>query len=253
MIYHYNGVPIFYQHTGNGPDVVLIHGFLERSVIWFRWLPELTKNHKVLTLDLPGHGKSGCLSDTHTMEQMADVVYSLFQHLSITSATVVGHSMGGYVSLALAERHGSLIKRLVLLNTTTRADNEERRANRERALAVISENKRLFINTAIDHLFTENAKLNFASEISTLKEQARGFPVAGIAAAIRGMMDRKDRTEVLKNFRRKKDILCGDKDPIVPLAESKEIAAITNSDLRILKGGHMSWLENISDLLTFRM
>ena len=68
---------------------------------------------------------------------------------------------------------------------------------------------------------------------------------------IRGMMARKDRTEVLKAFSKKKVVICGTDDPIVPLSDSKWIAAATNSEIEILDGGHMSWLENTAELLKF--
>jgi len=237
--------------TGEGPPLVLLHGFLERSTIWFRLIPEWSKQRKVIAIDLPGHGKSGCLAETHTMELMAEVVVSLLKDISIESASFVGHSMGGYVLLAIAERYHALVDQLYLLNSTTRADSPERLENRTRALQVISENKKLFIQTAINTLFTQQAREQFPSEIATLKEQAFTFSVAGIAAMIRGMMERKDRTTVLRQFRRKKHIICGDADPIVPFSESKMIAYETNSELKILNGGHMSWLENSYEMLKF--
>ena len=251
MIYHYNQVPIFYQITGQGPAVILLHGFLERSTMWFRLIPELIKKNTVITLDLPGHGKSGSIAGTHSMELMAEVVFSLLKYLKIESASFIGHSMGGYVTLAFAEAYEPMMDRLILLNSTSKADSPERKRNRERALVVISENKKLFIGSAINNLFTENARLKYPLEIATLKDQAYSFPVEGIKAAILGMKDRKDRTWVLEKFRREKYLICGDEDPIVPIADSKAIAAATQCELKVLHGGHMSWIENTAEMLKF--
>ena len=251
MIYHFKGVPVFYQVVGQGPPIVLLHGFLERSTIWFRLVPELMKRRTIVSMDLPGHGKSGCLDETHSMELMAEVVVSLLKELKITEAGIVGHSMGGYVLLALAELYPSVVDELFLLNSTSLADSPERLQNRKRALKVISENKKLFVQTAIPNLFTEKSRLQFPIEIATLKEEAATFPTEGITAMIRGMMIRKDRTEALKNFSKKKVILCGKEDPIVPISDSKWIAAATNSEIKIMNGGHMSWLENTAELLKF--
>ncbi len=251
MIYHFKGIPIFYQTTGQGPVVVLLHGFLERSTMWFRLIPELMKKNTVIALDLPGHGKSGCIAETHSMELMAEVVFSLLKSLKIETAAFIGHSMGGYVALAFAEAYEPMMERLTLLNSTSRADNPERIRNRERALEVISENKKLFISTAISNLFTETARQQYPSEIATLKEQAFAFPTEGIQAAIRGMKVRKDRTWVLAKFRREKILICGDEDPVVPLSDSRAIASETQCQLKVLHGGHMSWVENTSEMLKF--
>lgn len=251
MIHHFKGAPIFYQITGQGPPLVLIHGFLERSTIWFRLVPELMKRRTIISIDLPGHGKSGSLGEIHSMELMAEVVNSLLVNLNIDRAGIVGHSMGGYVLLAMAELYPSVVDELFLLNSTSLADNQERLQNRERALKVISENKKLFIQTAISNLFTERSRQNFPAEIATLIEEAASFPVQGISAMIRGMMIRRDRTDVLQKFDKRKVILCGNEDPIVPLSDSKAIAAKTNSEIKILTGGHMSWLENTAELLKF--
>ena len=251
MIYHFKGVPVFYQVVGQGPPLVLLHGFLERSTIWFRMVPELMKRNTIVSLDLPGHGKSGILDDTHSMELMAEVVVSLLKELKITRTGIVGHSMGGYVLLAIVELYPSIVDELFLLNSTSLADSPERLHNRKRALKVISENKKLFVQTAIPNLFTEQSRQSFPTEIATLKEEASTFRTDGISAMVRGMMIRKDRTETLRAFSRKKVIICGKDDPIVPLSDSKWIAAATNSEIKTLDGGHMSWLENTAELLKF--
>lgn len=248
MIYHFNEVAIFYKVTGKGPAVVLLHGFLESSTIWTSFVTELSKSKTIVTMDLPGHGKSGCVAETHSMELMAEVLHSFLKYLKIKSASIVGHSMGGYVALAFAEKYEQKTERLVLLNSTTAEDSAERKRNRQRALKVISENKKTFINMAINNLFVEGSREHYTSEIAYLKKEAFTFPTEGITAAIRGMKDRKDRTWVLENFRREKYIICGVEDPIVPVSASEEIALTTSSKLIILQGGHMSWLESRNEI-----
>ncbi len=244
MIYHFNEVPIFYEVTGVGPHMLLLHGFLESSTIWSTIVPELSKYNTLVILDLPGHGKSGCVAETHSMELMAEVVHSLLKFLKIKSVSFVGHSMGGYIALAFAEKYEHNIERLVLLNSTANEDSTEQKRNRKRALNIISVSKRAFINMAISHLFIESSRVRYASEIADLTKEAFTFPTEGITAAISGMKERKDRTRVLEKFRREKYVICGEEDPVVPLSASKEIASTTRSKLIILEGGHMSWLEN---------
>ena len=247
MIYHFKEVPIFYDLTGEGPYMLLVHGFLESSTIWSTIVNDLSGSYTLVTLDLPGHGKSGCVAETHSMELMAEVVHSLLNYLKIKSVSLVGHSMGGYVALAFAEKYEQNIERLVLLNSTTTEDSADRKQNRERALKLISVNKRGLINMTIAHLFVESSRKHYASEIAGLTKEAITFPTEGITAMIRGMKERKDRTRILQNFRRKKYFICGKEDPVVPISTSREIALITDSKLIILQGGHMSWLENKSE------
>lgn len=98
--------------------MVLLHGFLEDGTIWDRYVDHLSKKYFLIVLDLPGHGKSGVVAKTHSMELMAEAVYELLQLLKIDTVVLVGHSMGGYVSLAFAEMHPETLSGLVLLNST---------------------------------------------------------------------------------------------------------------------------------------
>ncbi|PVW14130.1 alpha/beta fold hydrolase [Marixanthomonas spongiae] len=244
MTHTYKNTPIHYNVTGTGPTMVLLHGFLERSTMWDRYVPSLSEKFTVITIDFPGHGKSGVISGTHTMELMAKVVKSVLNEAGIASATLVGHSMGGYVALAYTELFEAEVEKLILLNSTPLADSEARKQNRKRALKVMDYNAEAFISMAITNLFPEKSRQHFVSDIEALKNAALQFPVAGIQAAIRGMIDRKDRTDILAHFSKKKTMVCGKEDPLMPIAESKAISEKTNTRFIELEGGHMSWLEN---------
>ena len=87
--------------SSNGPCIVLLHGFLESLCIWDEFVNELSKDFKVLTIDLPGHGKTENFSEVHTMEFMAETVKAVLEHLKIEKCVLIGHSMGGYVRLLL--------------------------------------------------------------------------------------------------------------------------------------------------------
>lgn len=96
---------LHYEINGKGQEVlVLLHGFMENNTIWKRMEGLLSPNFTLVKIDLPGHGKSPILSDSQTMEQMADAVLETLKKLEIQKYHILGHSMGGYVSLALAEK-----------------------------------------------------------------------------------------------------------------------------------------------------
>ena len=244
MTHSFKNTPIYYSVTGSGPALVLLHGFLESSTMWKSFVPSLSRKNTVITIDFPGHGKSSVIAKTHSMQLMAEVVKSVLNEVNIESAIFVGHSMGGYVALAYAELYENDIEKLVLLNSTPTADSEERKENRRRALNVIDYNAEAFISMAITNLFQEHSQQKYISDIENLKKEAIQFPVEGIKAAIQGMIDRKDRTDVLARFSKVKVMVCGNEDPIMPFSEIKLISKKTNTKLIELDSGHMSWLEN---------
>ncbi|MBG42814.1 MAG: alpha/beta hydrolase [Aequorivita sp.] len=244
MLYHFHNTPIHYETFGNGQAIVLIHGFLESATMWKPLIPQLSKNNFVITIDLPGHGNSGVIAETHSMELMAEVVDAVLQKLHISSATFIGHSMGGYVTLAYTELFSEKVDKIILLNSTPAADSEERKKNRNRALKVIDQNAKAYISMAIGNLFAEKSRENFTSEIETLKTEAYSFPVEGIKAAIKGMRDRKNRTAVLKNFKKDKHVILAKEDPILSILEAEKLAAQCGCKIKIIEGGHMSLIEN---------
>lgn len=251
MTFQYKNSAIFYETFGEGPTIVLLHGFLESSTMWKPLIPQLSKNNFIITLDFPGHGKSDVISEIHTMEMMAEIAEEILKHLKITSATFIGHSMGGYVSLAYAEMFPDKVEKLILLNSTPVADSEEKKENRNRALKVIDQNPQAYISMAIGNLFAESSREKFASEIENLKREAYSFPVDGIKSAIRGMRDRKDRTEVLKNFNKGKYMVLAKEDPILPISETKKVAESCNVSTKIIEGGHISTIENLDSVANY--
>ncbi|WP_310991494.1 alpha/beta fold hydrolase [Aequorivita marina] len=249
MTLSYKNNDVYYETFGKGPALVLLHGFLESSVMWKKLIPALSQNNLVITLDFPGHGKSDVIAEIHSMELMAEVVNELLEHLQIPSATLIGHSMGGYITMAFAELFPEKIERLILLNSTPAADSEERKENRNRALKVIESNKNAFISMAITNLFAEASHQKFAAEIAALKKEAYCFPLAGVKAAVKGMRDRKDRTEVLKNFEKAKYSVLSEKDPLLEIEGTKNRAEACNANVITIDGGHHSTYENHSAVL----
>ena len=114
----FKGTKTHFESVGRGPAIVLLHGFLEASSMWnFAW-QKLGKNRRYIRIDLPGHGKSECLGYTHQMEEMAELVNAVLVELKVRRCQIIGHSMGGYVSLAFAELYPETIKGVCLMNST---------------------------------------------------------------------------------------------------------------------------------------
>ncbi|MEX2350587.1 MAG: alpha/beta hydrolase [Flavobacteriaceae bacterium] len=251
MILNFKESKIFYTRNGTGKAVILLHGFLENSSMWDAFLDTLVQQQTTLAIDLPGHGKSASIGYVHTMEMMAEVVNEVLSKENIVSATFIGHSMGGYVALAFAEKYPEIIEKLVLLNSTSKQDSLERKNNRDRAIELVKQNKKGFLSMAITNLFAEKNRNRFKIEITQLKKEALAMPVQGIIATLEGMKIRKDRTLILAEFSKPKYIISGIHDPIMPFEEQKKLAKKCGCVFISLDGGHMSTIENKSEMLNF--
>lgn len=234
-----------YSQIGSGQPIVLLHGFLEERSMWNDYAEKLSSEFEVISIDLLGQGESGNVGYAHSMEEHAAAVTAVLFTECIETCIVVGHSMGGYVALALAENQPDLIDGLILFHSTSYPDLAEKKIDRERVIALVQRNKSVYLNAAIPSLFAENSKAGLQNEIEALIDIANGFSDQGIIANIRGMMERKDRTEILKDGKFQKLIIHGELDSVISIDDVKTIAALSNDiQLQMVKNiSHMGHLE----------
>jgi len=244
----YKNTKISYSDTGKGGAIVLLHGFLENKKMWQELTPELSKKYRVITIDLLGHGESDCLGYVHSMEENAEAVHSVLSELRIRKAIFVGHSMGGYVALAFAELHPANVKGLVLLNSTSKADSEERKKNRDRAIKAVKKDYMGFIRLSIANLFSPDNREKFTAEIEKVKLEALKTPLQGIVASLEGMKIRKDREVLLHLTSYPKMLILGKKDPVLNYEDNLEQIEGTKVKLATFPDGHMSPIENQEEL-----
>lgn len=244
MHLQHKNINIFYTDQGKGNAVVLLHGFLENSNMWTPFLPKLLKKNRVICIDLLGHGKTECLGYVHTMENMAEVVEAVLKHLKIKSAFLIGHSMGGYVSLAFAEQKPDSVKGLCLMNSTAAADSLEKRKHRNRAILAVKQNYKLFVKMAIANLFRPKNRRIFSEDIKQVKKEALLTPLQGIIAALEGMKIRKNREALLKNTQYKLMMIVSKKDPVLDYTSLINQTKNTNVKVVEFPDGHMSHIEN---------
>lgn len=248
-LHQYKNIKIAYTDSGKGTAMVLLHGFLENQHMWQVSIPEFSKKHRVITIDLLGHGQTESLGYLHTMEDQADMIHDVLSHLRIRKAVFVGHSMGGYIALAFAELYPEFMKGLVLLNSTSRADNEERKTNRDRAIKAVKKDYTAFVRISIANLFSTNNRDVLIDAIEKVKLEALKTPLQGIVAALEGMKIRKDREVLLHFGQYPKLLILGEKDPVLNYAENRDQIENTNVFLVTLPDGHMSLIENQSEVL----
>ena len=250
MILKYKGIKVNYSSVGKGTAVVLLHGFLENKTMWKPFISKLSKQNKVVTIDLLGHGRTGCLGYVHTMEDMAEEIKGVLSHLRLRRVVLIGHSMGGYVALAFAEKFPEMVKGVCLMNSTSKADTKEKKINRERAIEAVKNNHKSFVRISVTNLFRPKNRSIFKEELKKVKEEALKIPVQGIIAALAGMKIRKDRTQLFQKGNFKKLLIIGKHDPVLDYNSLIKITRDTDIEIVEFPDGHMSHIENKEDFLT---
>lgn len=192
---------LHYEISGSGKEtLVLLHGFMENLTIWDDMERYLSEDFQLVKVDLPGFGKSESIAEIQTMEIIADEVEKLMHYLEVTNFHLLGHSMGGYVALAFAEKYPQSLKSLSLFFSTYFEDDAEKKSIRQRSLRVISDNYQAFANAGIPNLFGINERDQLRDEIELAKQIAYTASIAGVLASQKGMIERPNRRSVLENF-----------------------------------------------------
>ena len=246
----YKNTKISYSDTGKGNAVVLLHGFLENKTMWQDLVPELSKKNRIITIDLLGHGETECMGYVHSMEDNAEVVQAVLSKLRIRKAVFVGHSMGGYVALAYGELYPENVRGLVLLNSTSKADSDERKTNRDRAIKAVKKDYTTFIRLSIGNLFSPDNRERLIDEIEKVKNEALKTPLQGVVASLEGMKIRKDREVLLHLTPYPKMLILGKNDPVLNYEDSLDQIEDTAVKLVTFPDGHMSHIENKDELKT---
>ncbi len=218
--------------------VVLLHGYLENLNVWDEVMGLLRPFVRVIAPDLPGHGISEVRGPVHSMDFLADVVYEALLGAGVSKCTVVGHSMGGYVALALAARHPEILDGLILFSSTPNADTPARVLDREREIAIVEGGKKeLLSRTLPGKGFAPQNRVRLADLIEDLAELVMLTEDEGIAALLRGMASRADMNDVLRRLPVPELFILGRHDEyITPEVADAMIAA--HPQARVV------WLEN---------
>jgi pimeloyl-ACP methyl ester carboxylesterase len=239
---------VFYTDQGKGFPVVLIHGFCETHEVWTRFAQQLSKDFRVISVDLPGFGKSKSLPKGFSVADAASKINELLVQLGINACIPVGHSLGGYVTLAMVNQQASLFSGFGLFHSTAYADSEERKASRNKVIEFVSKNGvPAFIETFIPPLFYDksNPHIPFAVKMAlqTKKETLIGYAEA--------MRDRQDLTSVIEKFNNPIIFIAGEKDTVIPSETlQKQAKLATKPHLHVIPNvAHMGMLEKEAEAL----
>jgi pimeloyl-ACP methyl ester carboxylesterase len=234
--------------------IVLVHGFGEDSRIFEDQIKVLSQEFEVFAPDLPG---SGTLSDynwrpgTDTIDWLAEWVHIQLINRQIKSCIMLGHSMGGYITLAFAEKFPNKLAAFGLVHSTAFADPEAKKETRQKAIRFMKEKgAHTFLKTSIPGLFGSTFTKEYPEKITALVQQAQAFTVETLSCYYRAMILRPDRSEVLKNASTPVLLVAGAEDTAVPLADLLSQASYpAECHFHILKqSGHMGMLEESENL-----
>ena len=240
---------VHFTSIGKGNAIVLIHGFLENSAMWNEIAKVLSKRNRIICIDLLGHGQTGNLGYIHSMEDQAQMVKAVLNHLKLRKYVFVGHSMGGYVALSFAKLFPESVKGLCLMNSTALPDSEEKKLSRNRAIKALKKNHKLFISEAIPMLFAEKNREIYGNEIEQITQEALQLSSQGIIATLEGMKIRKSQVSLYKSANFPIQMIIGKQDPA--LDYESLISQTKNTNVKVIEfpDGHMSHIENKENLI----
>lgn len=267
----YKGGKLVYRTKGEGPLVILLHGFGEDGTIWKNQYDAFS-NYQLLIPDLPGSGGSEMIEDM-SMEGMADALKAILDGHDKSSRSLptsqagfgkpvpskregrggvvlVGHSMGGYITLAFAEKYPEYLNAFGLFHSTAFADSEEKKQTRRKGINSIKQNGApAFLKTAIPNLYAPVTKEERPGLIEEQMTGVNNFSAEALVSYYEAMIKRPDRTEVLRNSKIPVLFVMGRYDTAVPMEDMlKQCHLPKVSYIHILENsGHNGMIEEVEE------
>ena len=248
-IFDHTTANIHYITEGEGMPLVLLHGFAEDAFIWNEQIDFLKQYCKLIVPDLPGSGASFFKNENNgnVIEDYANIVYALLQHENINACVILGHSMGGYIALAFAEKYASMLSGFGFIHSTAFADSDEKKQNRLKGIDMMEEyGGYAFLKTTTPNLFAAEFKKEHPEKIEALIENGKNFKTKSLQQYYNAMMNRPDRTHVLANSKVPVLFVLGTEDVAAPMNDVlKQTHFPKISFIHILENtGHMGMWEN---------
>lgn len=242
----YDHTSFSYRMGGKGKTVMLIHGFAEDGSGWDHQAEFLQSRFQVMVPDLPGSGASPVGKTSWTMEYFADALLALLNHENIQQAVLIGHSMGGYITLAFAEKYPERLLGFGLFHSTAYPDSEERKDIRRRGIALIKEHGAArFLQQTIPNIFSSHTKEQQPQLVKDFIDRNTYFKDESLIRYYEAMILRPDRTAVLRNAKVPVLFVIGEQDNTIPadqMLQQSHLPSISHVAL-LKRSGHMGTME----------
>ncbi|XID95923.1 alpha/beta fold hydrolase [Paenibacillaceae bacterium WGS1546] len=235
------------EERGEGEPIVLLHGYCGSRLYWEDTLPPLSSVGRAIAPDLRGHGASSASErgEDYGMDSLADDLAALLDALGLERAHVFGHSLGGYVALAFAEKHPERLLSLGLVHSTAYPDAEQAKDNRLKAAAAIREQGvAAFVDGLVPKLFAAENRNARPELVAKAREIGYGTSEHGAAGCALGMRARPDRVGVLERLEKPVLLLAGELDEVIPPERRFPVAKPNVESVTLAGVGHMGMMEN---------
>lgn len=239
-----NGVKLAYVEEGAGEPLVLLHGFCGSLHYWDKLVPLLARSHRVIAVDLRGHGHSSAPDEAYSMERFAEDIALFAAAAGLDKFHLFGHSLGGYITLAFAENYADKLLSFGLVHSTPYPDDEAAKANRNKGADSIREHgMEPFIKALVPKLFAPQHVASMTAEVQAAKEIGVATSPIGAIQTLYAMRDRKDRNHVLRETTLPVLLVAGAEDQIIPVAKTFTVQKSNVVEALLPDVGHMGMLE----------
>jgi pimeloyl-ACP methyl ester carboxylesterase len=235
---------LHFFEKGQGHPLLLLHGFCESGEMWHYLADSLSTQYRVICPDLPGFGNSALTHPIQSLEEVAEQLEGWMQAEQIQNPLVMGHSLGGYVALALLERMGNRIKAIGLLHSTAFGDDLDKKEMRNRTLTFLKKHGAAkFVTSFVPQLFPDHRRIELAEAMAQAIEDGKRSGLEGLLAYTVAMRDRKDRLGVLQQFAGPKLLLAGTLDGSVKIESSRAQQEAFTHYIELEGVGHLGMVE----------
>jgi pimeloyl-ACP methyl ester carboxylesterase len=241
----YQNKRLHYKIGGSGNLIVLLHGFAEDHQVWIHQFEALEKDFKIIAPDLPGSGLSEALeTENLSIEDLARAIDAIIDEENIKQFILIGHSMGGYISLAYEHLFSEKIKAIGLFHSTCYNDSQVKIQNRKKSIEFIKNNgSEAFLKTIIPDLYfnTSNELLHIESQLSI----AKNISSSTLIQYYQSMICRPNNEQVVKKINKPVLFIGGSHDKLIPIEQTINESCLADcSFIKILKNsGHMGMIE----------
>ena len=234
-----------YLDTGTGFPLVLVHGFPADHRLWAHQIRQLQEQYRLICPDLPGTGSSP-LAEPLKIADMARFILAILDQENIASCIVIGHSMGGYATLALAEQQPERLAGWGLFHSSAYADDETRKIGRKRSIEMMKTyGQEGFLRQMLPTLFSAAFRKAHRTAVESLIQERVAAGIDALIPYYHAMWERPDRTQVLRDARVPVLFVIGKEDVAAPMdrvLEQVHLPPVSTVHL-LADTGHLGMLE----------